>query len=133
MKPLPSEEELTTRLVARHPGRIPCSGVAGKRQEKPWQRLHARSGLPSVRKARERLAAAEQEAGTTAATAAQQLPVADLAKLAGVPAAELRRLIRASRAEQSSSANSSANGQQPAAHPGVPDALAQPEPAPATG
>jgi hypothetical protein len=33
-----------------------------------------------VEKARERLAAAEQEAGTAAATATQQLTVADLAK-----------------------------------------------------
>ena len=82
-----------------------------------------------VEKARERLAAAEREAGTAADTAAQKLTVADLAKLAGVPAAELRRLIRASRAEQSSS---SANRRQPAAAPSITDATAQPEPAPAT-
>jgi hypothetical protein len=56
-----------------------------------------------VEKARERLAAAEQEAGAAAVTAAEKLPVADLAKLAGVPAAELRRLIRAARAERSAS------------------------------
>ena len=49
-------------------------------------------------KARERLAAAERRAGAAVtaatATATAQLPLADLAALAGIPITDLRRLVR---------------------------------------
>jgi len=61
-----------------------------------------------VQQARERLAAAERQAGATVTTATAQLPLADLAALAGVPISELRRLVRlgkdATAPEQSGSA-----------------------------
>jgi len=44
-------------------------------------------------KARERLAAAERRAGAAVTAATAQLPLADLAALAGIPT-DLRRLVR---------------------------------------
>jgi hypothetical protein len=77
-----------------------------------------------VEKARERLAAAEQEVGTAALMAVEKLPVADLAKLSGVPTAELRRLIRAARVVPSASVD----GQPVEAKPGATDVPAEPAP-----
>ena len=45
-------------------------------------------------KARGRLAAAERQAGAVVTAATAQLPLADLAALAGVPINDLRRLVR---------------------------------------
>lgn len=56
--------------------------------------LSVASAYAKVEKARERLAAAEQEAGSALAVATKAVPLGDLAALAGVPVAELRRLSR---------------------------------------
>ena len=56
-------------------------------------------------KARQRLAAAERQAGAVVTAATAQLPLPDLAALAGIPITDLRRLVRtgkaAARSEQS--------------------------------
>lgn len=61
--------------------------------------LSVASAYSKVEKARERLAAAEQEACTAIATATETLPLTELVALAGVPAPELRRLTRGSKQE----------------------------------
>jgi len=58
-----------------------------------------------VGKAREHLRAAERQAGAVVTAATAQLPLPDLAALAGIPITDLRRLVRtgkdAARPEQS--------------------------------
>lgn len=61
--------------------------------------LSVASAYGKVEKARERLAAAEQEAGAALATATETVPLAELVSLAGVPAPELRRLSKGARQE----------------------------------
>lgn len=61
--------------------------------------LSVASAYGKVEKARERLAAAEQEAGAALATATETVPLAELGSLAGVPATELRRLSKGARQE----------------------------------
>jgi hypothetical protein len=51
-----------------------------------------------VGKAQERLAAAERDAADAVLLATAQVSVADLAALAGIPEADLRRLLRAAKA-----------------------------------
>ncbi len=70
--------------------------------------LAVAAACDKVEKVRERLTAAERQAGAAVTSATAQLPLADLAALAGVPVSELRRLVRlgkhASGPEQSGSA-----------------------------
>lgn len=61
--------------------------------------LSVASAYAKVEKARQRLAAAEQEASAALATATETVPLADLVSLAGVPATELRRLSKGARQE----------------------------------
>lgn len=56
--------------------------------------LSVASAYAKVEKARERLAAAEQEAGAALTVATDTVPLGELVTLAGVPASELRRLTR---------------------------------------
>lgn len=53
--------------------------------------LSIASSYAKVQKARERVTAAELEASTALAAATETVPLAELATLSGVPAAELRR------------------------------------------
>ncbi len=56
--------------------------------------LSVASAYAKVEKARERLAAAEQEARAALVVATKTVPMGELVTLAGVPASELRRLTR---------------------------------------
>ena len=57
--------------------------------------LSVAAAWDTIEKARDRLTAAERRASATVTAATEQLPLPDLAALAGVPIAELRRLVRA--------------------------------------
>lgn len=71
-----------------------------------------------VEKVRQRLAAAERQAGAAVAAATAQLPLADLAALAGIPISELRRLVRLGKDAKAPEHSGSAPDQpEPAAEP----------------
>lgn len=68
--------------------------LADQLNERQDAALSVAAAWSKVEKARERLAAAEEHAGTVVATAVTTVALADLSALAGIPAADLRRLNR---------------------------------------
>jgi len=70
-----------------------------------------------VGKARERLAAAERQAGAAATAATAQLPLPDLAALAGIPITDLRRLVRLGKDATAEQSGSAPEQPEPAAEP----------------
>jgi len=59
--------------------------------------LAVASAWDKAEAAREKLAAAERNAGAAVAAATEQLAIPDLAVLTGIPITDLRRLLRAAR------------------------------------
>ena len=89
--------------------------MAGRQQAA----LSVASAYGKVEKARDRLAAAEQEASAALATATRTVRLAELVSLAGVPAAELRRLTRGAKQEPADGASPA--GALPATDPAATD------------
>lgn len=110
-----------------------CAQLAEQMAGRQKAALSVASSYSRVGKARQRLAAAEQEASAALATATATVPLAELVRLAGVPATELRRLSKGARQEPTDGA--AHTGVAPAAGPasaGTTTVPAQPsEPVPA--